>query len=420
MPIIHIAAGGAGGAPKVTIDNVKTAADGAGIAPEKVNQLVEGLESLVQSGGGSWVVLILFCVIAIGVSFFCSVWEAVLLSVTNPYIKSLEKKKPKAFQQLRSLKTQIDAPLISILTLNTIAHTVGSMIVGKELTKITGGDYRDFIGNVLMTLAVLIASEIIPKNLGARNWKTWAPWVGRCLHWLTRVMSGLQIIRIIRAFSKGGHHEDTISREELTVMAEMGRLQGKLDAEESQVIENVLTLSDRTVEEIMTPRVVMFSLPGSMTVREYLTPKYVKEQPFSRIPIYDGDDKEEIIGFVLKDDILLAAAEDKFDKTLLDLKNDVAMMSELTLFPEAWKALQDEQLQLAIVHDEYGGVTGIVTIEDFTEELWGMEIVDEVDQADDMQEMARSLWKHKSQREGIKLIKKDDEETSDNDKDSEE
>lgn len=366
----------------------------------------------VTEGGNIFVLFIIF-IFAIGVSAVCSVWEAVLLSITTPYIRNLKKDKPKIYEKLNKLKSQVDRPLISILTLNTVAHTVGAILFGIHLARVI----NDFVagnkelagtlnslGAIFMTIAILILSEIIPKNYGARHWKKLAPWVGNCLYALSWVMT--PVIWVIGLMSRGGHHEDTISREELAVMAEMGKLQGHIDEGESRVVENVLAFKDKVVKEIMTPRVVMFSLPADLNIRDYLK-NYVRDNPFSRIPIYEGDDKEDIIGFVLKDEILIKAAEDKFETTLLDLRKDVAMISELTSFPEAFESLQSNQFQLAVVHDEYGGVTGIVSIEDFTEELWGIEIVDEADTADDMQEVARKKWEEKSKRTGIKLIKKD-------------
>ena len=167
------------------------------------------------AGPGSLGLLIFFFVLAIGVSFFCSVWEAVLLSVTRPYIEHLKKDNPKAGGRLKELKSKIDRPLISILTLNTVAHTMGSMGVAAEFSKLTGGGIWDKVCAAVMTLAILIASEIIPKNLGARYWKKWAPWVSSCLHWLSLIMTKSGIVKAIGFFSRGGHHTETFSREEL-------------------------------------------------------------------------------------------------------------------------------------------------------------------------------------------------------------
>ncbi|MDF1813905.1 MAG: hemolysin family protein [Verrucomicrobiales bacterium] len=375
------------------------------LPPDVVDSI---LDSLHQSGGaaasGSVTLLCFFFFVAIGVSFFCSVWEAVLLSVTRPYIATVKKKKPKAGARLEHLKSKIDRPLISILTLNTIAHTMGSMGVASEFSKLTGGGIWDTIGGFVMTIAILIASEIIPKNLGARNWKKWAPWVGTCLYWLSRGMT--PIVKAIGFFSKGGHGGETFSREELTVMAEMGKIEGKLKDGESQILVNLLQMKNETVESVMTPRVVIFALRETTTVEEFM--KDHLESPFSRIPIYK-ENRDDIKGFVLKDDILIAAAKDEDDIQIGQFERELPMMSELTKLPEAFESLIETNDHAAIVNDEFGSLTGLVTMEDIVETLLGEEIVDEIDQTDDLRAHARELWERRSRRKNINLVKRDAE-----------
>ncbi|MEM9017200.1 MAG: hemolysin family protein [Verrucomicrobiota bacterium] len=353
--------------------------------------------SVDPNATGSWTILIIYFCLAIGVSFFCSVWEAVILSVTNPYIANLKKERPRTGARLEHLKTKIGRPLTSILTLNTISHTVGAMGVAAQVSAIGGGKW-DALAGALMTLAILIASEIIPKNLGARYWRSWAPWVSLCLEWLTKVMTPM--VWFIEIFSKGHHNDASFSRDELKVMAELGSRQGKLLEDESRILVNLLQLSQVQVREVMTPRIVVFALPQETTVQEYLDRH--NSSPFSRIPIYN-ENRDDIKGFVLKHDILLAAARDEFDTRLEGLKREVAAIPQGTKLTDAFQHLVANRHHVAIVLDEYGGLSGLVTMEDVVETLLGLEIVDEADTREDMQEFARNMWKNRAAKMGIEV-----------------
>ncbi|MDQ8191249.1 hemolysin family protein [Roseibacillus persicicus] len=346
---------------------------------------------------GSWTVLIIYFSLAIGVSFFCSVWEAVILSISTPYVANLKKKQPKVGARIENLKQRIGRPLTSILTLNTISHTVGAMGVAAQVSALGGGKW-DAVAGALMTLAILIASEIIPKNLGAHYWRAWAPWVSFCLEWLTRLMT--PVVWFIELFSKGHHDEATFSRDELKVMAELGTRQGKLKEGESRILDNLLRLGEISVREVMTPRIVVFALPENTMIQHYLD--HHNESPFSRIPVYNKN-RDDVTGFVLKHDILLAAARDQFDLPLSDLKREIPALPEDTKLTDAFEFLVADRNHLATVLDEYGGLSGLVTMEDVVETLLGLEIVDEVDTRDDMQEFARKLWKTRAQKMGLEL-----------------
>lgn len=346
---------------------------------------------------GSWTVLIVYFCVAIGVSFFCSVWEAVILSVTNPYVANLKKNRPKVGTRLEDLKNRISRPLTSILTLNTIAHTVGAMGVAAQVTALGGGRW-DAVAGALMTAAILIASEIIPKNLGARHWRAWAPWVSFCLEWLAKIMT--PVVWIIELFSKGHHSEAMFSRDELKVMAELGTRQGKLQEDESRILENLLQLGDISVREVMTPRVVVFALPEDTTVQQYIDRH--NSSPFSRVPVY-AENRDDIQGFVLKHDILLAAAQDNYELTLKELKRDLAAIPQVTKMTDAFQHLVANRNHAAIVLDEYGGMAGLVTMEDVVETLLGLEIVDEADTREDMQEFARNLWRTRAAKMGLEI-----------------
>lgn len=352
--------------------------------------------SISVPGEGSWTLLILFICLSIGVSFVCSVLEAVLLSVTRPYVATLKNENPTAGALLEGMKEHVNRPLTSILTLNTIAHTVGAMGVGAQVAALSGGGIWEAIAGALMTMAVLILSEIIPKNLGARHWRAWGPWVAVLLKWLTKFMT--PVIWFIELFSKGNLHRETFSRDELEVMAEMGHREGKLHEDESRILRNLLQLPAYSVHDVMTPRVVVFALHEDATIEEFM--KEHDETPFSRIPIY-GENLDDIRGFILKNDALLAAAKDQDDTPLKELARPISTLAAATSLASAFEQMITNNDHIAIVLDEFGGSEGLVTFEDIVETLLGLEIVDEADTKEDMQEFARTLWKRRASRMGI-------------------
>ncbi|MEO0446133.1 MAG: hemolysin family protein [Verrucomicrobiota bacterium] len=356
----------------------------------------------IDVGQGSWLLLVLFFILAIGVSFFCSVWEAVLLSVTRPFVAHLKETNPRAGELMGKLKDDISRPLTAILTLNTVAHTLGSMGVAAQVKALRGGIWEAVAGGV-MTLAILILSEIVPKNLGARNWRAWAPWVARSLNVLSAAMG--PIVGLIQRFSKGGHAEESFSRDELRVMAEMGRREGELKENESQILTNLLQLRDTKVDDVMTPRTVVFSLPKSLTVGEFL--EQHEATPFSRIPVFDKE-PDQTDGFVLKDDVLLAAAKDQREIKIGDLRRDMITLLGTFSVTEAFEAMMADRHHVAVVRDEFGGLIGLVTMEDIVETLLGLEIVDEVDTNEDMRKAARRLWEKRAEKMGIELSEEDE------------
>jgi CBS domain containing-hemolysin-like protein len=346
---------------------------------------------------GSWTLLVVYFSLAIAVSFFCSFWEAVILSVTDPYIAHLKERRPAVGERLADLKRRISRPLTSILTLNTVAHTVGAMAVASQVSALGGGKW-DVAAGAIMTIAILVTSEIIPKNLGARHWRSRAPLVSLCLVWLTRLMT--PVVWLIELFSKAPHAEAAFSREELRVMAKLGSHQGELKEDESRILENLLQLGDMSVREVMTPRVVVFALHEDTSVLYYLN--HHENSPFSRIPLYN-ENLDDIRGFVLEHDILLAAARGKYKVRLRDLIRPIAAIPQITKLTDAFQHLVANRHHVAIVLDEYGGMGGLVTMEDVVETLLGLEIVDEADTRDDMQEFARNLWKTRARKMGIQV-----------------
>ena len=357
-----------------------------------------------SSGGsaasGSWTMLIIFFCLAILVSFACSIFEAVLLSVSQPFVATMKKSNPVMGERWDKLKTQIDGPLTSILTLNTIAHTVGSIGVGKEVAGLASDSgYRGWIEGLtaaLMTFAVLVLSEIIPKTLGAKHWRRLAPIVGIMLEKLTWLMT--PVVWFIRIFGGGGHGEAEFSREELKVMADIGRREGKLHEGESRILKNLLHMRDNEVGDVMTPRVVVFSMPESATVAEFMAQN--ESSPFSRIPVY-REKPDHVTGFVLRDDVLLAAAKDRDDAVLSEFTRPIHSVSQRLQLTGAFDQMVSGRHHIALVMDEYGGLAGLVTLEDIVETLLGLEIVDEADTKTDMQEFARAEWEKRARRMGL-------------------
>ena len=368
---------------------------------------LESYSFLAAAGGfsadsGSWTMLIVYFCLAILVSFACSIFEAVLLSVSQPYIATLKKTQPLVGKKWDALKTQINGPLTSILTLNTIAHTVGSIGVGKEVAGLaSNSQYSGWIEGLtaaFMTFAVLVLSEIIPKTLGARYWRKLAPIVGMLLEKLTWLMTPL--VWFIGLFGGSGHDEAEFSREELKVMADIGLKKGKLKEGESRMLKNLLRMRDIEAKHVMTPRVVVFSLSEETTVGEFLTQH--EGCPFSRIPLF-RDNPDIVTGFALRDDLLLAAAKAQTENRLSTYARPIATVLESMRLPEAFDRMASNRDHISLVVDEYGGLAGLITLEDIIETLLGLEIVDEADTNADMQEFARSQWEKRAKKMGLSI-----------------
>ncbi len=373
--------------------------------------LAVGATSSGAATDGSWTMLAVFFCLAILVSFACSIFEAVLLSVSQPFVATMKKTHPVTGHRWEQLKTHVDGPLTSILTLNTVAHTVGSIGVGKEVAGLArGSGYSGWIEGLtaaLMTLAVLVLSEIIPKTMGAKYWRRLAPSVGFLLEKLTWLMT--PFVWLIRLFGGSGHGEVEFSREELKVMADMGREAGKLHEGESRILTNLLHMRDNTVADVMTPRVVVFALPEQTTVGQFVSEH--EKSPFSRIPLF-RDKPDHVTGFVLRDDVLLAASKDRSDAELSEFSRRLHSVPSTLPLSAAFEQLVAGRHHIAVVVDEYGGLAGLVTLEDVVETLLGLEIVDEADTKTDMQDFARSEWEKRARKMGLSLQRQPADSTS--------
>lgn len=342
--------------------------------------------------------LFTYLALAIGVSFVCSILEAVLLSVSQSYIAVMERKGQKSGILLRELKEDIDKPLSAILSLNTIAHTVGAAGVGAQAQIVFGSGYVG-ITSAILTLLILFLSEIIPKTLGATYWRKLAPATGRMLRWMIWILYPFVILSLmITRLLSGDENQVTFSREELSAMAERGVEEGIFEQEESDILKNLVQLRSLRIKDIMTPRIVVVGFNEEKTVADVL--HKVEEIRFSRLPLY-GESEDDITGYVLKNDLLIRLAKGEKDIKLKELKREILILPDFLSLQDFFERLLEKQEHIAVAVDEYGGFSGVVTMEDLVETLLGMEIVDEVDAIDDMQKMAREKWQERARRLGI-------------------
>ncbi len=347
--------------------------------------------------------LLFYGIISIFFSFLCSILEAVLLSVTPTFI-NVKKQEGKSFAtNLEELKKDVDRPLIAILTLNTIAHTVGAILVGKEAEGLYGsGDgYGVFIVSAVMTILILVASEIIPKTIGATYWKSLAGFTTTALNILIFPLKWTGLLWLMQLTTKligGKGHGSVLSREGFLVMADMAHEEGVFEGNESKIIKNLLTFKEVFAKNVMTPRTVMKSEDETTTVKDFFNRNM--NVRFSRIPVY-SETEDNIKGLVLKDEIFKEMALGNGSKKLVDLKRDIIIVERNLPIPTLFEQLVETRNHMALVVDEYGSVSGIVTMEDVIETLLGMEIMDESDNVSDLQSLARKSWEARAKKLGI-------------------
>jgi len=328
----------------------------------------------------------------LGISFLCSLLESFILSVTHAHISLVSKDRPVLGEKLSYFKENINRPLSAILSLNTIANTVGAASVGAIALIEFGSNWVAIMSGIL-TLSILIFSEIIPKTIGALYWKrilvpaTFAIQVLIIMTYPLVVMLEL----LSKWLAKDGN-EDKVSREEVIAMAELGEDEGTIEESESTVIENVLMLDDIPVEEVLTPRSVIFALDKTSSVREVLD-KY-NDIEFSRIPVYE-EELDNIIGIVRRHVLLKSKAEDQFDVTMGELAKPIHAVEENDSVGDVLDEFVKRREHLFMVKDQFGQVAGLITLEDAIETLLGVEIVDETDSVVDMRKLALDNWRKK-------------------------
>lgn len=348
--------------------------------------------------------LFVYLFLALGVSFLCSILEAVLLSVNQSYIAVLENQGRRSAKLLRKLKDDVDRPLSAILSLNTIAHTVGAAGVGAQAQIVFGYSYVG-IASAVLTLLILFLSEIIPKTLGATYWKTLAPVAARMLRWMIWFLYPFVVLSMtITRLLSDEKERPTFSREEFSAMADRGVEEGIFEKEESDILKNLVRFNSLRIKDIMTPRVVVVSFHEDTTVADVF--EQYEELRFSRLPVY-GKKEDDITGYILKNDLLIQLAQDQASATLKELKRDILILPETIALQNLFEKLLENQEHIAVAVDEYGGFSGIVTMEDVVETLLGMEIVDEVDAIEDMQKQARKNWRKRARKLGIVEEEKD-------------
>lgn len=349
--------------------------------------------------------LIVFFLVAIITSFLCSMWEAVLLSITPSYAQIQVNEGGRLGTLLKSFKEDIDRPLAAILTLNTIAHTVGAIGVGDQAAKIWA-DANPLITGlavpVVMTLAILVLSELIPKTLGANYWKELAPFTARSLAWIIRLLGPLVWFsqHLTRALKKD-EVGSAFTRGDFLAMADIGAKHGVFEQQELDIINNLLRFRAVRVRDVMTPRTVVEAAAAEQTVAGFMDQR--RGHRFSRIPLFEGDRKDHVIGYALKDEMLSRMVDGDGDVPLVSLRRDIVAVDPELPIIEMLSRFLAEREHIALVVDEFGGMAGIVTMEDVIETLLGAEIVDELDHTPDMRVLARRTWERRATRLGLVL-----------------
>lgn len=347
--------------------------------------------------------LFLYAVISIVFSFLCSILEAVLLSITPTFI-TVKKNEGKAYADtLKKLKDDLNRPLISILTVNTVAHTVGAILVGVQAEKTFGsGNNAVGIVSAIMTLLILILSEIIPKSIGATYWKQLANFSSKAITVLMFPLKYTGILWVLelttKLIGKNAHDNIIVSREDFHAMADIAQEEGVFIESETKVIKNLINFKKVKVSSIMTPRIVMKTTSNNQTIQQFYD-----ENPklkFSRVPIYQ-DSVDDIRGYFLKDDLLESIIKGNGNKTLETLQREIIVTDRDEPIPVLLEKLIESREHIALIVDEFGSISGIVTQEDIIETLLGLEIVDESDGHEDLQDLARNMWEIRAKRHGI-------------------
>ncbi len=346
-------------------------------------------------------VLLIYLAIAIGVSFLCSVLEAVLLSITPSFVEQIQTKKPKAGAVLMKIRTRLDESLSSILILNTFAHTMGAAGVGSQAIQVFGEQWETLIA-VILTLAILYFSEIIPKTLGATFWRGLAIPSAYVITWLVRIVYPLVWIstRLTRVFKQGKENE--ITREEIIALASLSHKDGSLFSQENEYLSNMLRLRELRTGQVFTPRTVVHMLHQDVTVTQALN--HEKTSQFTRMPVY-GKTVDDIKGKVIKGDLYEAERNGHGDEPIINFIIDLTRVSEKLPVQQLLDMFIKNHVHLYLVEDEYGQTSGVVTLEDAIETLLGREIVDESDAVTDMQALARDKY-----RDRLRTIKQQDKE----------
>ncbi len=340
------------------------------------------------------VMLVVYLLAAVVLSFLCSIAEAVLLSISPPFIEGMREERPELAATLTRLRVDnVDQSLAAILTLNTIAHTAGAIGSGAKATLVFGSAWVGAF-SALATLLILFLSEIVPKTLGALHWRRLAAPVAVFIRWLIVLLYPLIKIseQLTRLLSRG-KKAHVFDREEFIAMAGVGQAAGHIDERESRILRNLFRMSSVGARDVMTPRVVIQALPQDQCVSDAL--ETLAQSPFSRLPVYDRN-IDQVTGFVLKSDLTLAQARGDGRRTLGEFRRELVSVPPTVPLSRLLELMLDKRHQLALVTGEYGETEGLVTLEDVVETLLGDEIVDESDHVADLRKLARQRWERRS------------------------
>ncbi len=336
--------------------------------------------------------LFFYFFLALGVSFLCSLLESIILSITHSHVAVLAKTGSKSSRLLENMKENINKPLAAILTVNTVANVVGAAGVGAQAMKLFGSEWVAILSG-LLTLCILIFSEIIPKTLGTVYWR---PLAGPAVYMIRGLIYlTYPFVFLSNYFSKiftSANHQQKVSRQEVVAMAEMGEDEGSIREKESDIIENLLNLNDVVAEDVMTPRSVVFALQKDSTVGDVVG----EHTPiaFSRIPIFDKD-MDDILGFIHRYDLVNKQAEDQFHIKMKDILEPIHTVKQEDSIASILDEFVRRRQQIFMVIDEFGTTTGLITLEDAIETLLGVEIVDEHDSVVDMRKLATEKFRRK-------------------------
>ena len=360
---------------------------GRGLRNNMTNELFAAASVAVSATGeGDMGLLIFYITLALGVSFMCSILEAVVLSTPQTYVNILKNEGKRTAAMWAHLKDDDSVrPLTAILTLNTIAHTMGAAGVGSQVQQIWGVEVLT-AASAILTLAVLFLSEIIPKTLGAAYWKRLSTPTAYLLTWFTKILffliGPIQMLKSILPSSKNA----MVTRDDVAAMADLGEIEGALEENEETIIHNLLGLREVMVHEEMTPRTVVSAFEMHQSIKEILDDNTILR--FSRIPVYD-ETIDNVRGLVIRSEILMAASRDEWDLQLKDIMKPILKIEQDSTIEQALDVFLTNKQQFALVRDEFSGTSGILTMEDVMETLLGKEIVDELDEVEDMRELAR-------------------------------
>lgn len=351
--------------------------------------------------------LVVYALVSILFSFLCSILEAAFLSFTPSFIRMKMNEGASYGATLQHLKSNVDEPLIAILTLNTVAHTVGAIMVGVQAEKVfaEGGSMVGIVSAV-MTLLILIVSEIIPKTIGAAYWQSLGGFTAKTLTVFIGALKYTGILWILTAFTKiigNKGHGSTLSREEYLAMTDAAAEDGVFGEDENSLIKNILMFKSIEAQSIMTPFSVATTSSETTKISDFHETH--PDLRFSRIPVYE-EKPNNITGFVLRDEVLEAIINEKGEDTLRSIKKEIPVISKTTAITKLFDQFVEKRSHMAIVVDEFGNTVGLVTMEDIIETLLGLEIMDESDNVADMQKLARENWRTRARKLG--LLKEDE------------